>query len=213
MVKASENGSVEQTAEEAIFLAARRPVMKPGDYLRLADVTLLEAYRGTRALRRAEREALQQSPLTQARLRQLIAGAIAAEGSPVLTSAPTTAQRTPAEAANDAFWVSTAWLRAADSGGPLPELLTDDRVWALTVTANAEAGKANLCLRLLDIGAPWAEVVLGGSRAVELRDVTGAVLLRGVLDREGELAGPWPLEIPFEEHIRLVGGWEVRVPK
>src|SRR5471032_1855394 len=93
----------------------------PGDRLMLGDDTLQAALAGTRALTPNERAALQQSPLTLRRFRQL-----ALERHAVSTSVSSHM------AANDAQWLgSGGMLRAASSGAVLDELVTDDRYWTL----------------------------------------------------------------------------------
>lgn len=207
-----------QRIEALLFAAARRPQLKLGDYLRLSDDTLLLAHRKQRALTPAEREALTDSPLTQARFKMLVRAEQTAGLEQLATAvaqvAPSVYSMAAALAANDAdYWTSSALLRAADSGGPLDELLSDDRVWALTVTpATAEHG-AFISLRLLDPEAPCAIAVLENKQLVSLRDAEGRKLLEGALNREGVLRGDWALEMPPDEHLRRVGGWSVWVKK
>lgn len=150
------------------------------DYLVLADATLAAAIDGSRPLSFNERAALAASPLTLRRFRTL-----ALQGR---------AER----------WLGSAgMLRAADSGAPLLSLETDDGHWSLHFIAQDSQWRVVL---QLDAGAPFAASLLGDAGAMlEVRDGAGAVLLRGVLDADGECEQDWPLADDPAPHLQRCG--------
>lgn len=150
------------------LLAGRR---KEGDRLMLADDTLRAALDGSRPLTANERMALEASPLTVRRLRQL-----AIE------------RRTPRKSANDDAWDgSVGMLRAADSG-TLSRLTTDDGYWILHFSDDDGGWQLTLQLKAC---APFTARLLRERPALCVQDAEGNVLLQGRLDGDGECEGPW----------------------
>jgi hypothetical protein len=153
-----------------------------GDRLVLADHVLLAALDGSRALTAGERAALQGSPLTARRLRQLVLDKRAA--------------------ANDGQWCgSVGMLRAADSG-MLARLVTDDGWWTLHFTG--EEGARRVILQL-DASAPFAASLVRERAAVRVTDGEGALVLQGQLDADGECEGVWAFEQPPARHFQQCG--------
>ncbi|MES2261183.1 MAG: hypothetical protein V4724_21920 [Pseudomonadota bacterium] len=160
----------------------------PGDRLMLADATLLAALDGSRALTPNERHALQASPLTLRRFRQL-----ALE------------RRAAPKAANDPAWSgSGGMLRAASSETALDELLTDDGCWTLHFLPREQDGGWQLILKL-DAEAPFAARVLREQPLLRVVDGGGAILLQGRLDADGECERTWPFDMAPLPHFQLYG--------
>jgi hypothetical protein len=150
------------------LLVGRR---KEGDRLVLGDEVLRAALDGSRPLGAGERSALEASPLTVRRLRQL-----ALE------------RRSGRKAANDDAWQgSSGMLRAADSGR-LSRLDTDDGYWILHFSD--EEGEWRIVLQLKAC-APFTARLLRERPALCVTDGAGKVLLEGRLDGDGECEGPW----------------------
>jgi hypothetical protein len=164
----------------------------PGDRLMLADTVLQAALDGSRALTPNERMALQASPLTLRRFRQLsLQGRAAPDRS--------------RDAANDAAWRgSTGMLRAASSGEVLEELATDDGYWTLHFLPNQQGDGWQLILKL-DGEAPFAARLLRELPMLRVVDGGGAILLQGRLDADGECERTWPFETPPMPHFQLYG--------
>ncbi|GAB3458691.1 hypothetical protein GCM10027321_14840 [Massilia terrae] len=174
------------------LLAGRR---KEGDRLMLADDILRAALDGSRPLTANERMALEASPLTVRRLRQLAID-----------------RRAPRKSANDDAWDgSTGMLRAADSG-TLARLTTDDGYWILHFSDDDGGWQLTLQLKAC---APFTARLLRERPALCVLDAEGKVLLQGRLDGDGECEGPW--QAPgdparyFQQHgarftVRPVGG-------
>lgn len=161
----------------------------PGDRLMLPDAVLLSALDGSRALTPNERAALQASPLTLRRFRQLSLERRAEAG---------------AEAANDAVWQGSGGvLRAASSSVVLDELLTDDGHWQLHFLQTGEGGW-QLILKL-DAGAPFAARLLREQPMLRVVDGGGAILLQGRLDADGECERTWPFDTAPMAHFQLYG--------
>ena len=160
------------------LLASRRE----GDHLVLSDAVLARALDGSRPLTAGERAALQASPLTLRRLRQLA-----------------DASRAPARPA--AWNGSRGLLRAADSGAGLDLLRTDDGMWRLHFV---DAGGALAVILQLDPEAAGAAALLAQRPALQVRDGRGALVLEAILDADGECEGPWPFaDMPaahFQQH-------------
>lgn len=154
-----------------------------GDRLMLADAILAQALDGSRALTGGERAALQASPLTLRRLRQLAAARRARGGA-------------------HAWRGSQGLLRAADSGAGLDLLLTDDRMWRLHFVDNA--GVLAVVVQL-DPESVGAAAVLAARPAIVVRDGAGAVVVQGMLDADGECEGPWPFATPPAAHFQQHG--------
>jgi len=153
-----------------------------GDRLLLGDAILAAALDGSRALTAGERAALQASPLTLRRFRQLAA-----------------ARR---QNAAPAWSGSHGLLRAADSGGGFALLETDDGMWRLHVVDSG--GKLGVILQL-DPQAPGAAQILDRRVDVVVRDGAGAIVLKGCLDADGECEGPWPFAAAPAAHFQQHG--------
>ncbi|MYN07992.1 hypothetical protein [Pseudoduganella aquatica] len=164
----------------------------PGDRLMLSDAVLLAALDGSRALTPNERAALQASPLTLRRFRQL-----------------SLERRAVAEAgaANDAVWQRSAgMLRAASTSAVLDELMTDDGHWQLHFVQNGEDDREGWQLILkLDAGAPFAARLLREQPMLRVVDGGGAILLQGRLDADGECEHAWPFDTAPVAHFQLYG--------
>jgi hypothetical protein len=162
-----------------------------GDRLMLGDAVLLAALDGSRALSPNERAALEGSPLTARRLRQLAAQQSAARKS-----------------ANDDAWDGSAgMLRAADAGG-LARLVTDDGYWILHFSL--EGGRWQVVLQLVAC-APFTRRLLRERPMLCVVDAAGRVLLRGRLDADGECEGEWPAaEAPAQHFQRHGAAFAVR---
>lgn len=154
---------------------------RDGDRLMLGDAVLLGALDGSRPLTAGERAALQASPLTARRLRTL---AEARRAAPRWTG-------------------SAGMLRAADGGMGLDTLVTDDGAWRLHVVADR-------VILQLDPQSPLAPGLLAGTQALRVVDGTGATVLEGTLDSDGECEGPWPFaEAPARHFQRHGAGFRV----
>lgn len=150
-----------------------------GDRLVLADAVLLGALDGSRPLTAGERAALQASPLTTRRLQVLADGRRAA-------TAP-------------AGWRgSPGMLRAADGGAALDTLVTDDGAWRLHFVHDR-------VILQLDPQSPLAPALLRGGQPLRVRDGSGAVVLQGRLDSDGECEGPWPFAQAPARHFQQHG--------
>ena len=151
------------------------------DRLVLADAVLLAALDGSTALSAGERAALAASPLTIRRFRHL-AHARAAEAS--------------------AWRSSVGMLRAADSGAQLDELVTDDGYWTLHFLGADTGGRVIL---QLNAQAPFARQVLAEQPMLRVVDGTGAVVLLGRLDSDGECESAWPFDLAPAQHFQAAG--------
>ena len=163
---------LDRKLRERLLLAAR----KDGDYLVLADATLRAALDGSRRLTPAESAALQASPLTLRRLRQL---------------------------SSEYAWAGSAgMLRAASGHAPLAELVTDDGHWRLHFVEQDGAWRVILAL---DAGAPFASALMRAQPLLRVVDGGGAIALQGRLDADGECETVWPFETPPARHFQLFG--------
>lgn len=169
--------------QEALLLARR----VEGDRLMLADATLLAAFGGQRALTAAERAALSASPLTMRRFR-----ALALEQRRAAIAAP----------ANDAWDGSHGLLRAAADGAPINALATDDGHWALHFLEQDGVWRVILAL---DPNAPFAARLLSESALLRVLDGSGAVILQGSLDLDGEVECAWPFPAAPAPHFHQFG--------
>jgi hypothetical protein len=172
---------LDRRLQEALVIGRR----VEGDRLVLADAVLLAALDGRRALTANERAALEGSPLTARRLRQLAMQRNALQGS----------------AHDDAWSGSTGMLRAADSG-LVTRLATDDGYWILHFSL--EDGSWQVCLQLLAC-APFTKRLLRERPMLCVLDGAGNVLLRGRLDADGECEGAWPAAQSPAEHFQRHG--------
>jgi hypothetical protein len=178
----------------------------PGDRLMLADATLLAALDGSRPLTPNERTALQQSPLTLRRFRQLALERRASVMADPSAPAPLPAQRhgqPGTAAANDARWHgSSGMLRAAASAGALDMLSTDDHCWSLHFLPEGEGWQ--VVLKLAG-EAPFAARLLREQTMLRVVDGGGAIVLQGRLDTDGECEKSWPFAIAPAPHFHLYG--------
>jgi hypothetical protein len=167
---------------EAGLLLNRR---REGDRLMLDDATLGAALDGSRALTAGERAALQASPLTARRLRQL-----ALERSAV---------RAPA------WRGSRGMLRAASSGASRSMAVsTDDGWWTLHLLESAAQGCWQAILQLSP-QAPFAARLLDTRAALRVLDGAGAAILEGRLDADGECEARWPFAQAPVIHLQAHG--------
>lgn len=179
MMKAKQ---MERRLQEQALLGRR----VDGDRLVLDDATLLAALDGSRPLRTAERDALQASPLTARRLRQMALERRAGAGSSTVT----------------AWRGSRGMLRAASSGGAPAPIRTDDGCWTLHFIASADGWRTILQLAP---DAPFAAALLAARAPLQVRDGLGRILLEGRLDADGECEAPWPLAAAPATHLQAHG--------
>jgi len=152
---------------------------KEGDRLVLDDATLRAALEGSRPLAAGELAALHGSPLTLRRFRHLALARRAA-----------------------AWQASGGMLRAADSGAALAPLVTDDGNWSLHFVPHD--GGCQVILRL-DPAAPFAAALLREGPLLHVIDGTGATVLQGRLDADGECEARWPFAQPPAPHFQAHG--------
>lgn len=158
----------------------------PGDRLMLSDATLLAALEGSRPLTPNERAALQQSPLTLRRFRQL-----------------SLERRAPRMAANDPIWPgSTGMLRAASSAAALQQMVTDDGFWSLHFL---DTGAGWQVVLALSAEAPFAARLLREQPMLRVVDGGGAIVLQGRLDADGECERAWPFDNAPAAHFQMYG--------
>lgn len=154
-----------------------------GDRLMLSDGVLRSALDGKRKLTLNERAALEQSPLTARRLRQL------------------SIER--AHAARAFVWNgSFGMLRAAATDAPLSELATDDGYWSLHFVAQADAWQVIIKLAA---DAPFAHELLREQTLLRVLDGSGAVIMQGRLDNDGEYETAWPFDSAPAPHFQACG--------
>jgi hypothetical protein len=157
-----------------------------GDRLVLADATLLAALDGSRPLTAGERSALQASPLTLRRLRQLAIERRAAQAG---------------EVAAPGWRGSHGRLRAASSG-ELDSLRTDDGWFTLHLVADGTGWKAILQLAA---AAPFAPALLAARAPLRVSDGAGRTILEGRLDADGECEAAWPFAAAPASHLQAAG--------
>jgi hypothetical protein len=158
---------LEARLQEQLLLA--RAV--PGDRLMLADATLLQALDGSRALTPAERAALQASPLTLKRFRQLALQ-----------------RHHAAQPGHATGWNgSQGLLRAAATATALDTLRTQDGYWTLDF---AHGQGWNVILALC-ADAPFAALAVQQGWRVQARWRRPADA-EGALDDDGECEAAWP---------------------
>lgn len=202
-----ENELTSHDEHEALALRLQeRALLTPAssaarDRLVLADAMLLAALAGTRLLTPSERAALAASPLTLRRFRQLSLQSRAA-GRPA--SANATGNATAPVAANDANWSgSTGMLRAASTAADaLASLVTDDNCWTLHFVAQDGGWQVILAL---SAQAPFAARLLGEQPLLRVIDGSGATVLHGRLDADGECECAWPFATAPAPHFQLHG--------
>lgn len=171
---------LDQRLQESLLLKRR----VEGDRLVLADATLAAALDGSRPLTAGERAALEASPLTTRRLRQL---------------AIERRMRLAPPASHAAGWHgSQGRLRAASSGG-LEALRTDDGWFTLHLVPQGEGWRAILQLAA---DAPFAACLLAARAALRVRDGAGRTILEGRLDADGECEAAWPFAGAPAAHLQ-----------
>ncbi|ALK96949.1 hypothetical protein AB595_04555 [Massilia sp. WF1] len=173
---------LERRLQEGLLLGRR----VEGDRLVLHDATLRAALDGSRPLTAGERAALQASPLTLRRLRQLANEGRAAQA---------------AEAGPPAWRGSRGRLRAA-SGGELESLRTDDGWFTLHLVAD-RAGWRTILQMAAD--APFAPALLAARAPLRVLDGAGRTILEGRLDADGECEAAWPFGDPPASHLQAAG--------
>ena len=155
-----------------------------GDRLVLLDATLIAALDGSRPLTAGERAALQASPLTTRRLRQL---AIERR----LRQAP------PARSASG-WHGSPGRLRAASSG-EVEALRTDDGWFTLHLVPQGGGWRAVLQLAA---EAPFAPALLAARAPLRVLDGAGRTIMEGRLDADGECEAAWPFAGVPADHLQ-----------
>lgn len=148
------------------------------DRLVLADAVLRAALDGSIPLSAGEKAALAASPLTIRRLRHL------------------------AQQRAVAWQASGGMLRAADSGAPLAELVTDDGCWTLHFIGSAVGARVIL---QLTPAAPFARQLLAEQPLLRVVDGSGGVVLQGRLDSDGECESTWPFAQAPADHFQHAG--------
>lgn len=180
--KAAGPEELERRLRERLLLGRR----VEGDRLVLADATLLAALDGSRPLTAGERTALQASPLTIRRLRQLAIERRAAQAG---------------ELAAPGWRGSQGRLRAASSG-EIEALRTDDGWFTLHVVAAGDGWRAILQLAA---EAPFAPALLAARAPLRVRDGAGRTIIEGRLDADGECEAAWPFAGSPAGHLQAAG--------
>jgi len=179
--KTAAQAALERRLEARLLLGRR----VEGDRLVLADATLQAALDGSRALTAGERAALQASPLTARRLRQLAL---------------------ERRARGFAGWrASHGRLRAASSG-ELDALRTDDG-WFTLHFAHEAAGEQAGWRAILQLAAdaPFAPALLAARAPLRVLDGAGNTILEGRLDADGECEAAWPFDAAPASHLQAAG--------
>lgn len=179
---AATSSDTERRLQERLLLDRR----VEGDRLVLEDATLIAALDGTRPLTAGERTALQASPLTLRRLRQLAIERRAAQAG---------------EADTPGWRASHGRLRAASSG-EIDALRTDDGWFTLHLVADGGGWKAILQLAA---DAPFAPALLATRAPLRVRDGAGRTILEGRLDADGECEAAWPFSESPASHLQAAG--------
>jgi hypothetical protein len=175
----------ERRLQERLLLGRR----VDGDRLVLADATLRAALDGSRPLTAGERAALQASPLTARRLRQLALEHRAAQATQA------------AEAKTSGWRGSHGRLRAASSGA-IDALRTDDGWFTLHVVPDGAGWRTILQLAA---DAPFAPALLADRAPLRVVDGAGNTILEGRLDADGECEAAWPFDAPPASHLQAAG--------
>jgi hypothetical protein len=171
----------ERRLEERLLLGRR----VEGDRLVLADATLLGALDGSRPLTAGERAALQASPLTARRLRQLALERRAASAG---------------QSHNDASgWRGSHGRLRAASSGEVEALRTDDGWFTLHFAA---AGNGWRTILQLAADAPFAPALLAARAPLRVVDGAGRSILEGRLDADGECEAAWPFATAPGSHLQ-----------
>ena len=173
---------IDDKLRERLLLAAR----VEGDRLMLADAVIAAALDGSRPLTPGERAALENSPLTLRRFRQLAID-----------------RRQPRPAANDESWGgSHGMLRAAATNDDLLELVSDDGHWTLHFVAQGDDWQVILQLAA---DAPFAPRLMREQPMLRVLDGGGAIVLQGRLDADGECESAWPFADGPALHLQQAG--------
>jgi len=174
---------IDRRLQQGLLLARR----SEGDRLMLDDATLRAALDGSRPLRAAERAALQASPLTARRLRQL-----------ALEARASASKETDA----GAWRGSRGMLRAAGSGGAPAPIATDDACWTLHFV---DAGDGWRAILQLAPQAPFAAALLAARAPLRVLDGEGSPILAGRLDADGECEAAWPFAAAPADYLHARG--------
>jgi hypothetical protein len=177
--KSAAQSELERRLQERLLLDRR----VAGDRLVLLDATLLAALDGSRPLTAGERAALQASPLTARRLRQLAIERRAAQAG---------------ELAAPAWRASQGRLRAASSG-EIDLLRTDDGWFTLHLLAEGSGWRTILQLAA---EAPFAPALLAARALLRVRDGAGRTIMEGRLDADGECEAAWPFAQSPAAHLQ-----------
>jgi hypothetical protein len=178
--------NTEPSLQERLLLGRR----VEGDRLVLGDATLFAALDGSRPLTAGERAALQASPLTARRLRQLAIERRAGQ-----------AGNTAGEVAAPGWRGSPGRLRAASSGG-IDALRTDDGWFTLHVVPDAAGWRTILQLAA---DAPFAPALLAARAPLRVSDGAGRTIIEGRLDADGECEAAWPFDESPASHLQAAG--------
>jgi hypothetical protein len=178
-------GDTERRLQERLLLGRR----VAGDRLVLLDATLLAALDGSRPLTAGERAALQASPLTLRRLRQLALEQRAA-------------QAAVTGAAGAGGWRGSHGRLRAASSGEVDALRTDDGWFTLHLVADGAGWKAILQLAA---DAPFAPALLAARPPLRVSDGAGRTILEGRLDADGECEAAWPFAASPASHLQAAG--------
>jgi len=185
--KSAARSVTERRLEERLLLGRR----VEGDRLVLADATLLGALDGSRPLTAGERAALQASPLTARRLRQLALGR---------RGAPAGAAHT-----NPSGWHGSHGRLRAASSGELAALRTDDGWFTLHFAAGADEKAGWRAILQLAADAPFAPALLAARAPLRVLDGAGNTILEGRLDADGECEAAWPFDAAPASHLQAAG--------
>jgi hypothetical protein len=169
------NADLDRKLQERLLLDRR----VEGDALVLDNATLLAALDGVRPLTAQQRADLAASPLTLRRFRQLALEQRAASA-----------------------WRGSAGMLRAAASGPLERLATDDGYWTLHFL---RCGAGWSAVVRLAPDAPFAAQLLQARVPVRVVDGTGAVVISGALDADGEAEAPWPFELEPAAHFQARG--------
>ncbi|MGJ7916341.1 hypothetical protein ACI48D_12815 [Massilia sp. LXY-6] len=175
-------GDTERRLQERLLLGRR----VDGDRLVLLDATLVAALDGSRPLTAGERAALQASPLTLRRLRQLAVERRAAA----------------AGEAEPAGWRGSHGRLRAASSGEIASLRTDDGWFTLHLVAEGTGWRAILQLAA---DAPFAPALLAARAPLRVTDGAGRTILEGRLDADGECEAAWPFAAAPAGHLQAAG--------
>jgi hypothetical protein len=153
----------------------------------LADATLLAALDGSRPLTAGERAALQASPLTARRLRQLALDRAPRAGRRARSRGWRGSQRPPAcgqqrrgatPCAPTTAGSPCTWLPKAAAGAVILQLSPD---------------------------APFAPALLAARAPLRVLDGAGRTILEGRLDADGECEAAWPFADAPASHLQAHG--------